>query len=100
MHSRLAGRELDITPEMMEELEVRDIEDLLAQGSISGKEATVINAGEGSRIMIKQGDHGNGHCDNGHGNGNGNGHENAAFLAGNGETPDERETKHWWEMPV
>tara|TARA_B100000700_G_scaffold306428_1_gene381582 strand:+ start:710 stop:985 length:276 start_codon:yes stop_codon:yes gene_type:complete len=91
VHSRLAGRELDITPEMMEEMEVRDIEDLLAQGSISGREATVINAGEGSRIMIKQ-------CSNGNGKGDGNG--NGSFLASNGETPDERETRNWWEMAV
>lgn len=87
MHSRLAGRELDITPEMMEQMEVRDIEDLLAQGSISGTRATVINAGEGSRIMIKQGS-----------NGNGNG--NGGYLDSNGETSDERETRNWWEMAI
>ena len=85
MHSRFAGRELGITPEMMEEMEVRDIEDLLAQGSISGEEATVINAGEGSRIMIKQ-------CATDDGNG--------SYLDSNGETPDERETRTWWEMAV
>tara|TARA_R100001015_G_C4620214_1_gene177099 strand:+ start:1694 stop:1918 length:225 start_codon:yes stop_codon:yes gene_type:complete len=72
--NRSAGEYLNITPELLSDMEAEEVR-AQAQGLVYGKKPFVVNAGDGSKVYVRaNGENGNGHI-------NGNGTAEAFFRS-------------------